>query len=88
MSCPVAMFYQLGNATSDPMALKIPQIPSSVLAALGLYSQSFQIINAVEHSELFISREISIEHPQCGARFQHAPSNIFTAVMNNSLAAV
>ena len=41
---------QLGNATSDPMAFKIPQIPSSVLAALGLYSRSFGILNAVEPS--------------------------------------
>ena len=41
---------QLGNATSDPMAFKIPQIPSSVLAALRLYSQSFRILNAVETS--------------------------------------
>ena len=35
---------------SDPTAFKIPQIPSSVLAALGLYSQSFKILNAVEPS--------------------------------------
>ena len=30
--------------------LKIPQVPSSVLTALGLYSQSFRILNAVESS--------------------------------------
>ena len=41
---------QLGNAMSDPTAFKIRQVPSSVLAALGLYSQSFRILNAVESS--------------------------------------
>ena len=41
---------QLDNATSDLTAFKIPQIPSSVLAALGLYSRSFGILNAVEPS--------------------------------------
>ena len=41
---------QLGNATSDPTAFKIRQVPSSVLAALGLYNQSFKILNAVESS--------------------------------------
>ena len=35
---------------SDPTAFKTPQVPSSVLAALGLYSQSFKILNAVESS--------------------------------------
>ena len=35
---------------SDPMAFKIPQVRSSVLAALRLYSQSFRILNAVESS--------------------------------------
>ena len=35
---------------SDPMAFKISQVPSSVLVALGLYSQSFRILNAVEPS--------------------------------------
>ena len=29
---------QLGNATSDPTAFKIPQVPSSILAVLGLFS--------------------------------------------------
>ena len=37
---------QLGNATSDPTAFKIPQVPSSVLAVLGLYRD----LNAVESS--------------------------------------
>ena len=32
------------------MAFKIPQVPSSILYALGLYSQSFRILNAVESS--------------------------------------
>ena len=41
---------QLGNAMSDPTAFKIPQVPSSVLAVLGLYSRSFGILNAVESS--------------------------------------
>ena len=41
---------QLGNAMSDPTAFKVPQVPSSVLAALGLYNQSFKILNAVEPS--------------------------------------
>ena len=31
-------------------ATKIPQVPSSVLTVLGLYSQSFGILNAVESS--------------------------------------
>ena len=48
---------QLGNAmsdpTSDPAAFKIPQVPSSVLAVLGLYSWSFRILNAVESSVAF-----------------------------------
>ena len=39
MSCCYVL-NQLGNATSDPSAFKIPQVPSSILAALGLYSQS------------------------------------------------
>ena len=39
-----------GNVTSDPTAFKIPQVPSSVLAVLGLYSRSFGILNAVESS--------------------------------------
>ena len=34
---------------SDPTAFKIPQVPSSALAALGLYSWSC-ILNAVESS--------------------------------------
>ena len=41
---------QLGNATSDPTAFKIPQVPSDILAVLGLYSRSFRILNAVESS--------------------------------------
>ena len=41
---------QLGNAMSDPTAFKIPQVPSSILTVLGLYSQSFRILNAVESS--------------------------------------
>ena len=41
---------QLGNATSDPTAFKIPQVPSSVLAVLRLYSRSFRILNAVKSS--------------------------------------
>ena len=41
---------KLGNATSDPTAFKIPQVPSSVLTMLGLYSRSFRILNAVESS--------------------------------------
>ena len=41
---------QLGSATSDPTAFKIPLVPSSILAALGLYSQSLKILNAVESS--------------------------------------
>ena len=41
---------QLGNATSDPTSFKIPQVPNSVLAVLGLYRQSFKILNAVEPS--------------------------------------
>ena len=41
---------QLGNATSDPTAFKIPKVPSDVLAVLGFYSQSFRILNAVESS--------------------------------------
>ena len=41
---------QLGNATSDPTAFKIPRVPSSVLAMLGLNSWSFRILNAVESS--------------------------------------
>ena len=41
---------QLGNATSDPTAFKIPQVPSSVLAVLGLYRRSFRTLNAVESS--------------------------------------
>ena len=41
---------QLGNATLGPRAFKIPLVPSSVLAVLGLYSQSFGILNVVESS--------------------------------------
>ena len=41
---------QLGNAMSHPTAFKIPQVPSSVLAVLGLYSRSFRILNAAESS--------------------------------------
>ena len=41
---------QLGNATSDPTTIKIPQVPSSILAVLGLYSQSFRNLDAVESS--------------------------------------
>ena len=40
---------QLDNATSDP-TFKIPQVSSSVLTVLELYSQSFGILNAVESS--------------------------------------
>ena len=42
---------QLGNATSDPTAFKIPRVPSSVLSALGLYSRS-SIFKA--HCDLYI----------------------------------
>ena len=41
---------QLGNATSDPTSFKISQVPSSILAALRLYSRFFKILNAVESS--------------------------------------
>ena len=40
----------LGNAMSDHTAINVPQVPNSVLAALGLYNQSFKILNAVEPS--------------------------------------
>ena len=38
----------MGNAMSDPTAFKITQVPSSILTELGLYSQFFGILNAVE----------------------------------------
>ena len=46
----VSRCYVLGNATSDPTAFKIPQVPINVLAVLRLYSRSFKTLNAVESS--------------------------------------
>ena len=48
MKCNV--LNRLGNATSDLTAFKIPQVSSSILAVLGLYSRSLGIFNAVESS--------------------------------------
>ena len=53
---------QIGNATSDPTALKIPQVPDNVLAALGHYSHSFRILNAVESSVELSNYYIVILH--------------------------
>ena len=53
------------------MAFKIPQIPSSVLAVLGLYSWSFVILNAVESS-------IALSNYYIMQYFKHKNTNLIT----------
>ena len=54
---------------SDPTAFKIPQVPSSVLAALRLYSQPFRILNPVESSVALSNYDIDPTNLRLCLRF-------------------